>query len=159
MESIAEWLSHDLWWHSRLQNLHFWWPPSSGETGRSLQEPDQESKEGDQAQLPSSVPGIGTHGSHCVWSISKHSFCSRHPSRTSAPTVHVCPLQFSPICSRTWCCARCSIALRHYLSHWLRSSGHSRFKLLVTWSPYCVSILPMSLKNHVHACTHVPSCR
>ena len=26
-------------------------------------------------------------------------------------------------------------------------------------SPCCMSILPMSLKNHTHACTHAPSCR
>ena len=40
VESITEWLSYDLWWHSSLQNVHLWWPPSSGERGRSLQEPD-----------------------------------------------------------------------------------------------------------------------
>ena len=42
------------------------WPPSSGETGRSPQEPDQRCKAGDQAQLPSSEPGICAHGSNCV---------------------------------------------------------------------------------------------
>ena len=31
VESIAERLSHDLWWHSRPQNVHLWWPPSRGE--------------------------------------------------------------------------------------------------------------------------------
>ena len=36
------------------------------ETGRSPQVPDQQSKEGDQAQLPSSEPRISAHGSHCV---------------------------------------------------------------------------------------------
>ena len=30
-------------------------------------------------------------------------FCSRLPSRTPAPTFHVTSLQFSPICSSTWC--------------------------------------------------------
>ena len=42
---------------SHLQNVHIWWPPSSGDTGRSPQEPDQGRKEGHQAQLPSSKPG------------------------------------------------------------------------------------------------------
>ena len=41
VESIAEWLSRDLWWHSRPKNVILWWPPSSGETGRSPQEPTQ----------------------------------------------------------------------------------------------------------------------
>ena len=66
------------------------------------------------------------------------------------------PLQFSPICSRTWCL---HIALWHYLSQWLHSTGRSQFTLSVTCSPYCVSILPISLKNHAYARTHVPSCR
>ena len=39
---------------------------SSGETGKSPQEPDKGSEAGDQAQLPSSEPGIGAHGSQCV---------------------------------------------------------------------------------------------
>ena len=63
---FTERLSDNLWWHSRLQNVHLWWPPSSEKTGRNPQEPDQESKEGDQAQLPSSEPGIGAYGLHCV---------------------------------------------------------------------------------------------
>ena len=54
--------------------------------------------------------------------------------------------------------ARCSIALWHYLSHWLRSTGRSRFTLPVTCSLCCVSILPMSLKKHAHAHTRAPSC-
>ena len=33
--------------------------------------------------------------------IRKHIFCLRLPSLTPAPTFHVSPLQFSPICSRT----------------------------------------------------------
>ena len=52
--------------HSRPQNVHLSWPPSSGETGRSPQEPDQVNKEDYQAQLPSSEPRIGARGSHCV---------------------------------------------------------------------------------------------
>ena len=50
-------------------------------------------------------------------------------------------------------------ALWHYLSHWPRSTGRSRFTLPVTCSPCCMSIIPMSLKTLVHARTHVPSCR
>ena len=37
-----------------------------------------------------------------VWTIRKHIFCSRLPSRP-APTFNASLLQFSPICSRTWC--------------------------------------------------------
>ena len=46
--------------------VHLSWLPSIGETERSPQEPDQGSKEGDQAHVPSSEPGIDAHGSHCV---------------------------------------------------------------------------------------------
>ena len=70
-----------------------------------------------------------------VWTIRKHVFCSRLPSRTSAATFHVSPLQFSSIFS------------------WLRSTGCSRFTMLVACSLRCVSIL-MSLKNHAHARIH-----
>ena len=66
VESIAERLSHDLPWYSRPQNMHLWWPPYSGETGKSPQEPDQGYKKCDQAQLPYSEPGIGIHGPHCM---------------------------------------------------------------------------------------------
>ena len=38
-----------------------------------------------------------------VWTIRRHIFCSRLPYRTPAPTFHEYPLQFSAICSRTWC--------------------------------------------------------
>ena len=40
------------------------------ETGRSPQEPDQGSKEGDQAQLLSSEPGIGTRIALCAVALS-----------------------------------------------------------------------------------------
>ena len=48
---------------------------------------------------PQSFPSL--HQS--VWTICKHIFCSRLPSRTPAPKFHASPLQFSPICSRSWC--------------------------------------------------------
>ena len=82
-----------------------------------------------------------------IWTISKPIFCSRLPSRTHAPTFHASPLQFSPICSRIWCLHVAHRAVTH-LSHWLRLTGRSWFTLPVTCSPCCVSILPMSLKNH-----------
>ena len=94
-----------------------------------------------------------------VWTIREHIFCSRFPSRTPAPTFHASPLQFSPICSITWCLfAHCFIELWHYLSHGLCSTGYSWFTLPVTYGPCCGSILPMSLKNNAYVHTHVPSC-
>ena len=54
-----------------------------------------------------------------VWTICKHIFCSWLSSRTPAPTFHASPLQFFPIYSRTLF-AHCSIALWHYLSHYVQ---------------------------------------
>ena len=48
---------------------------------------------------PQSFPSLCKN----VWTIPKHIFCSRLPYRTLAPTFHVSLLQFSLICSRTWC--------------------------------------------------------
>ena len=87
VESIAERLSHDFLWHSRPQNVRLWWPPSSGETGRSPQESDQGSKEGDQAQLPSSEPGIDAHVSHYVQELYRGAVSTFQSSATLAEST------------------------------------------------------------------------
>ena len=53
--------------HSIFDGIHFR-KTCTFERGnrKKFQEPDQERKEGDQAQLPSPEPGMGVHGSHCV---------------------------------------------------------------------------------------------
>ena len=95
MKSIIELLSYDLWWHSRPQNIHLWWPSSCASIYSTF-------------SFISVVPlvdGWPEHGSSLVVSFSswkrKHIFCSQLPSHTPAPTFHVSPLPFSPICSRT----------------------------------------------------------
>ena len=86
-----------------------------------------------------------------VWTICKHIFYSWPPSRIPTPTFYMSLLQFSPICSRTWCL--------HIAPLPCDTTSHTDYiqlaavsLLLVTCSPWCVSILPMSLKNmHLHA--------
>ena len=93
-----------------------------------------------------------------VWTIRKHIFYSWLPSRPPAPTFHACPLQISPICSRSWSLyvapLRCD------------TTSHTDYVQLAEVGFHCmsradhaVSILPMSLKYHVHVRTHARSCR
>ena len=76
--------------------------------------------------------------------------------RSCAPTFHASPLQFSPICSRTWCL--------HVAPLRCNTTSHTDYVQLAPVGLHCrshavraVSILPMPLKNHAHARTHAPS--
>ena len=95
VESNAERLTHDLWWHFRLQNEHIWWSPSCASICLTLS-----IISGVLLVVGRSDCGSSSVVSFLSWKH-KHIFCSRLHSRTPAPTVHAALLQFSPICSRT----------------------------------------------------------
>ena len=81
-----------------------------------------ECKEGDQAQLQSSEPGIGAHGSYCVQGHYRETASIFQYSAIIAVAVAVFP-NFM----QNFLFAHCFITLWHYLSHWLRLTGGSRF--------------------------------
>ena len=84
--------------------------------------------------------------------IRKHIFCSWLPSHTLAPTFHTSPLQFSPICGRTWCLhiapLRCDTTSHNDMFNWpqlVYTAGHMQ-------SMWCVDSSHVS--EEPCACTH-----
>ena len=92
-----------------------------------------------------------------IWTIRKHIFCSRLPSRTPAPTLHASPLQFSPIYSRTWCL--------HVVPLRCDTTSYTDYVQLAAVCLYNrsnavhdVCRFSPCLKTHAHARIYAPSC-